>query len=76
MMDRNGADLRHAVREQGVADGCGEHDGEEDEVLGGLEGVLHFSFEQRQRQKQVLRLRCAPLRMTVQKESGQPELTA
>lgn len=36
----DGSDLAHASREQGVADGCGEHDGNEDGVLRGLKGVL------------------------------------
>ncbi len=35
------ADLRHAAGEQGVSYGCGEHDGDEDGVLRGLQGVLH-----------------------------------
>ena len=29
----DGADLGHAALEEGVADGCGEHDGDEDAVL-------------------------------------------
>jgi hypothetical protein len=35
------ADLGHAAGEESVADRCGEHDGEEDGVLGGTEAVLH-----------------------------------
>jgi hypothetical protein len=42
MMEVNGADLGHAAGEERVADGGGEHDGEEDGVLGGAEGVLHL----------------------------------
>src|SRR3981189_2047845 len=34
--------LRHAVRKQRVTHRCGEHDGDEDGVLGWLEGGLHL----------------------------------
>ena len=37
----DGADLAHAVREQRVADGGGEHDAEQHEIAAGGEGVGH-----------------------------------
>ncbi len=37
------ADLGHAAGEEGVAYRCGEHDGDQDGVLGGLEDVFHFA---------------------------------
>lgn len=41
VMEVDGADLLHAVGEEGVADGGGEHDAEEDGVLRGFEAVGH-----------------------------------
>ena len=41
VVEVDGADLLHAVGEEGVADGGGEHDAEEDGVLRGLEAVGH-----------------------------------
>ena len=43
-MEVDGADLRHAAGEKRVADRCGEHDGDEDGVLGGLEAVGHAAI--------------------------------
>ena len=41
VVDVDGPDLGHAAGEQGVAHGGGEHDAEEDGVLGGFEAVGH-----------------------------------
>ena len=41
MVKVDGADLLHAAAEEGVADGGGEYDAEEDGVLGGFEAVSH-----------------------------------
>ena len=40
VLEVGGADLAHAAGEKGVADGGGEGDGQEDEVLGGFEAVF------------------------------------
>jgi hypothetical protein len=45
VVEVHGADLSHAAGEQGVSDGGGEHDTEEDEVTLGGEGVLHLNGE-------------------------------
>ncbi len=44
MMEVDLTDLFHAAGEQGVAYGCGEHDGDEDGVLRGFEAVGHYSY--------------------------------
>ena len=41
VMEVDGADLGHAAGEQGVADRGGEHDADEDGVLGGAKPVSH-----------------------------------
>ena len=41
VVDVDGTDLSHAAREQGVSDGCGEHDADEDGVLRGAKPVSH-----------------------------------
>ena len=41
VVEVDGADLGHAAGEQGVADGGGEHDADEDGVLRGFEAVGH-----------------------------------
>jgi hypothetical protein len=43
--EADGAYLRHAVGEEGVTDGGGEHDGQEDEIALGGEGVFHLKGE-------------------------------
>src|ERR1700712_2426377 len=43
-MDIHVADLLHAAGEQGIANRCCKHDGEEDGVLCGFEAVRHFSY--------------------------------
>jgi hypothetical protein len=45
VVEVDGADLSHAAREQGVSDGGGEHDREEDEVTLRGESVLHLNGE-------------------------------
>lgn len=47
MVEVDVADLLHAAREEGVANRGREHDGDEDGVLRGLEGVLTGDWFQR-----------------------------
>ena len=41
VVDVDVADLRHAAGEERIADGGGEHDGDQDGVLGRFEAVSH-----------------------------------
>src|SRR6185437_80334 len=45
VMEVDGADLGHAAGQQSVADGGGEHDTDENGVLGGFEAVGHAGAE-------------------------------
>lgn len=44
MLQRDGANLAHAMRKQRIAHGGGEHDAEQDQVTLGSEGVFHCSI--------------------------------
>jgi hypothetical protein len=56
MMEVDCAHLRHAAGEERVSYGCGEHDGDEDGVLGWLESVLHLLFKRISQAANMLRI--------------------